>query len=126
MFMYEHIKRVDTNALENMKDGKNKDYLLNFVEQHKASKFRPSLNQIKFMEKNFKYLETDSHEEKMNELSQKLPTFTKANTDNWISICGMVNQFIAVGKVDLDPTSISNAIAVIKTGISQFKETELN
>lgn len=41
-------------------------------------------------------------------------------------MCGFMNNFIASGKVELDPTSISKALTIIKLGIKEFKNTELN
>ena len=123
MFMSQHIAMVDMEAIAQMKDGKNKDYILSFIEKNKDGKFRPSLNQIKWMDKNLPKVSTSNHQPKADGIVEKL---NKTNTDNWISMCGFMNNFIASGKVELDPTSISKALSVIKIGINQFKDTELN
>ena len=125
MFMSQHIAMVDKVAIEKMKDGNNKEYILNFIEKNKDGKYRPSLNQIKWMDKNLPKIKTDVHQEQADQIVNKLNT-PKPNTDNWISMCGFMNNFIASGKVELDPTSISKALSVIKLGINQFKDTELN
>lgn len=126
MFMSQHIAMVDMEAINKMKDGKNKEYILTFVEKNKDGRYRPSLNQIKWMDKNLPKIKTDVHQEQADQIVDKLSIKPKANTDNWISMCGFMNNFIANGKVELDPTSISNALTVIKSGISEFKKTELN
>ena len=43
-----------------------------------------------------------------------------------LQIENLIGNFIASGKVELDPSSISKALTVIKLGISEFKNTELN
>ena len=116
---------VDKVAIEKMKDGNNKEYILDFIEKNKDGKYRPSLNQIKWMDKNLPKIKTDVHQEQADQIVNKLNT-PKPNTDNWISMCGFMNNFIASGKVELDPSSISKALSVIKLGINQFKDTELN
>ena len=116
---------VDMEEINKMKDGKNKSYILDFVEKNKNGRFRPSLNQIKWMDKNLPKIKTDVHQEQADQIVNKLHN-PKPNTDNWISMCGFMNNFIASGKVELDPTSISKALSVIKLGITQFKDTELN
>ena len=63
MFMSQHIAMVDMEAINKMKDGKNKDYILDFVEKNKNGRFRPSLNQIKWMDKNLPKIKTDVHQE---------------------------------------------------------------
>ena len=123
--MSQHIAMVDKVAIEKMKDGNNKEYILNFIEKNKDGKYRPSLNQIKWMDKNLPKIKTDVHQEQADQIVNKLNT-PKPNTDNWISMCGFMNNFIASGKVELDPSSISKALTVIKLGISEFKNTELN
>ena len=125
MFMSQHIAMVDKVAIEKMKDGNNKEYILNFIEKNKDGKYRPSLNQIKWMDKNLPKIKTDVHQEQADQIVNKLNT-PKPNTDNWISMCGFMNNFIASGKVELDPSSISKTLTVIKLGISEFKNTELN
>ena len=123
--MSQHIAMVDKVAIEKMKDGNNKEYILNFIEKNKDGKYRPSLNQIKWMDKNLPKIKTDVHQEQADQIVNKLNT-PKPNTDNWISMCGFMNNFIASGKVELDPSSISKALTVIKLGISEFKNNELN
>lgn len=123
MFMSQHIAMVDMEAIAQMKDGKNKDYVLSFIEKNKDGKFRPSLNQIKWMDKNLPKVSTSYHQPKADEIVEKL---NKTNTDNWISMCGFMNNFIASGKVELEPKSIADALTIIKEGISQFKATNLN
>ena len=123
--MSQHIAMVDKVAIEKMKDGNNKEYILDFIEKNKDGKYRPSLNQIKWMDKNLPKIKTDVHQEQADQIVNKLNT-PKPNTDNWISMCGFMNNFIASGKVELDPSSISKALSVIKLGINQFKDTELN
>ena len=125
MFMSQHIAMVDKVAIEKMKDGNNKEYILDFIEKNKDGKYRPSLNQIKWMDKNLPKIKTDVHQEQADQIVNKLNT-PKPNTDNWISMCGFMNNFIASGKVELDPSSISKALTVIKLGISEFKNNELN
>ena len=125
MFMSQHIAMVDMEEINKMKDGKNKSYILDFVEKNKNGRFRPSLNQIKWMDKNLPKIKTDVHQEQADQIVNKLHN-PKPNTDNWISMCGFMNNFIASRKVELDPTSISKALTVIKLGINQFKDTELN
>jgi len=125
MFMSQHIAMVDKVAIEKMKDGNNKEYILNFIEKNKDGKYRPSLNQIKWMDKNLPKIKTDVHQEQADQIVNKINT-PKPNTDNWISMCGFMNNFIASGKVELDPSSISRALTVIKLGISEFKNNELN
>ena len=125
MRISQHLARVDLDALKKLPDSKNKEWLLSFYEEHKNGRFNASLKQIQLIEKSFPLKPEADHDDTVDEVTTRL-THGSKNTDNWISMCGFMNAFINRGLVKLDDDNISEALTIIKKGIINFKQSELN
>ena len=125
MNISQHLQRVDIDTLNAQNDNNNKEYLLKFYNEHKNSRFNPSLKQIAFIEKSFPLLPMTDHTEQVEKVVGKV-NYGNKNTDNWISMCGFMNAFINRGIIELTPESICDGLKIIKLGIDNFKTLDLN